>query len=151
MFWKKSSLKIPKILRETASLLTLICSGTALFRRSPQEVFCKKMFLKISQNSQKNTCARVSFLIKLQAWDFCLLKSCSCLVISQETLKFSKGFFRSKSREVLRKNGFLKNFTIFTGKHLCWSWKKIFKEIFKNIDLLRCLFRSNWEKRNMFQ
>ena len=26
------------------------------------------MFLKISQNSQKNTCARVSFLIKLQAW-----------------------------------------------------------------------------------
>ena len=27
----------------------------------------KKLFLKISQNSQENTCARVSFLIKLQA------------------------------------------------------------------------------------
>ena len=27
----------------------------------------KKVFLKISQNSQQNTCARVSFLIKLQA------------------------------------------------------------------------------------
>ena len=27
----------------------------------------KKMFLKISQNSQENTCARVSFLIKIQA------------------------------------------------------------------------------------
>ena len=26
------------------------------------------MFLKIWQNSQENTCARVSFLIKLQAW-----------------------------------------------------------------------------------
>ena len=26
----------------------------------------KKMFLKISQNSQENTCARVSFLVKLQ-------------------------------------------------------------------------------------
>ena len=26
----------------------------------------KKVFLKVSQNSQKNTCARVSFLIKLQ-------------------------------------------------------------------------------------
>ena len=26
----------------------------------------KKVFLKISQNSQQNTCARVSFLIKLQ-------------------------------------------------------------------------------------
>ena len=29
----------------------------------------KKMLLKISQNSQKNTCVRVSFLIKLQALD----------------------------------------------------------------------------------
>ena len=27
----------------------------------------KKVFLKCSQNSQENTCARVSFLIKLQA------------------------------------------------------------------------------------
>ena len=27
----------------------------------------KKMFLKILQDSQENTCARVSFLIKLQA------------------------------------------------------------------------------------
>ena len=27
----------------------------------------KKMFLEIPQNSQENTCARVSFLIKLQA------------------------------------------------------------------------------------
>ena len=27
-----------------------------------------KVFLEISQNSQENTCARVSFLIKLQAW-----------------------------------------------------------------------------------
>ena len=31
-------------------------------------VLSKKMFLKIAQNSQENTCARVSFLIKLQAW-----------------------------------------------------------------------------------
>ena len=31
-------------------------------------VLCKKVFLKISQNSQENTCAKVSFLIKLQAW-----------------------------------------------------------------------------------
>ena len=29
--------------------------------------FVKKVFLKISQNLQANTCARVSFLIKLQA------------------------------------------------------------------------------------
>ena len=30
-------------------------------------VLWKKLFLKISQNSQENTCARVSFLIKLKA------------------------------------------------------------------------------------
>ena len=29
-------------------------------------VLWKKVFLKISQNSQENNCARVSFLIKLQ-------------------------------------------------------------------------------------
>ena len=39
-----------------------------LLQKQPPEVFCKKpMFLEISQNSQENTCARVSFLIKLQA------------------------------------------------------------------------------------
>ena len=30
-------------------------------------VLCKKMLLETLQNSQENTCARVSFLIKLQA------------------------------------------------------------------------------------
>ena len=37
-------------------------------------VLWKKVFLKISKNSQKNTCARVSFLIKLQAAPATLLK-----------------------------------------------------------------------------
>ena len=32
-----------------------------------QRCSVKKMFLEISQNSQENTCARPSFLIKLQA------------------------------------------------------------------------------------
>ena len=32
-----------------------------------QKCSLKKVFLKISQNSQENTSARVSFLIKLQA------------------------------------------------------------------------------------
>ena len=42
----------------------------------------KTLFLEISQNSQENTCARVSFLTKLQAFDsdkniqtFCKLKN----------------------------------------------------------------------------
>ena len=30
-----------------------------------------EMFLKILQNSQENTCARFSYLIKLQAWGLC--------------------------------------------------------------------------------
>ena len=36
-------------------------------RSSHQRCSVKKVFLEISQNSQENTCARVSFLIKLQA------------------------------------------------------------------------------------
>ena len=39
------------------------------FQKHPPEVFYKSVFLKISQNLQKNICARVSFLIKLQASD----------------------------------------------------------------------------------
>ena len=38
----------------------------------------KKMFLEISQNSQENTCARVSFLIKWQAWKETLAQVFSC-------------------------------------------------------------------------
>ena len=34
-----------------------------------QRCSVKKVFLEILQNSQENTCARVSFLIKLQASD----------------------------------------------------------------------------------
>ena len=37
------------------------------YRSSNPEVLCKKAVLEVSQNSQKNKCARVSFLIKLQA------------------------------------------------------------------------------------
>ena len=37
------------------------------FRSSHWRCSVKKMFLEISQNSQENTCARISLLIKLQA------------------------------------------------------------------------------------
>ena len=39
-----------------------------------QRCSVKKVFLEISQNSQESTCARVSFLIKLQARPATLLK-----------------------------------------------------------------------------
>ena len=36
-----------------------------------QRCSVKKVFLEISQNSQKNTCARFSFLVKLRPWRRC--------------------------------------------------------------------------------
>ena len=39
------------------------CSSEAVTQRC----FVKKLFLEISQNSQENTCSRVSLLLKLQA------------------------------------------------------------------------------------
>ena len=56
------------------------------------------MFLRILQHSQENTCARVSFLIKLQALCFnkketlAQVFSCECCEISQNT--FFKETFR---------------------------------------------------------
>ena len=38
------------------------------YRSSQWRCSVKKLFLEISQNSQENSCARVSFLIKLQPW-----------------------------------------------------------------------------------
>ena len=38
-----------------------------LLHFSTRGVLCEKVFLELSQNSQENACARVSFLIKLQA------------------------------------------------------------------------------------
>ena len=38
------------------------------FMRSPEGVLLKKVLLKVLQNSQENTCARVSFLKKI---DYC--------------------------------------------------------------------------------
>ena len=51
------------------------------------------MFWEISQNSQENTCTRVSILIKLQAQ----VISCAC----QETLKIQSDLLTSDSEKVL--------------------------------------------------
>ena len=54
-----------------------------------------KVFLEISQNSQKNSCARVSFLIKLQASGLQLYikKATPAQVFSCEFCEFSKNTF----------------------------------------------------------
>ena len=43
----------------------LLFSQKVLSEAATRDVLLKKVFLKISQNSQKNTCTRVSFLIKV--------------------------------------------------------------------------------------
>ena len=52
-----------------------MCDLKWLCRRSRLDVFYKKVFWKISQNSQENTCVRVSFQIKVQAWGCDFVKS----------------------------------------------------------------------------
>ena len=51
----------------------------------------KKVFLEISQNSQENTCARVSFLIKLQATFF---YRTPLVAASNSIMRFKKTFFQ---------------------------------------------------------
>ena len=47
---------------------------TLIKQKQLREFFIKKVFLKISQKSQEKTCASASFLIKLQADAYNLLK-----------------------------------------------------------------------------
>ena len=63
-------------------------------RSSHQRCSMKKVFLEISQNSQENTCARVSFLIKLQPQDCNFIeKETLAQVISCEFREISKNVF----------------------------------------------------------
>ena len=55
---------------QTLKFKIKIHKNTAI-RRQPPEVFNKKGFLKISQNSLENACARVSFLKKRRLWHKC--------------------------------------------------------------------------------
>ena len=56
---------LPKIL--IWNKLTFRVSNSLNPEAVPQMRSVKKVFLEIRQNSQENTCPRVSFLIKLQA------------------------------------------------------------------------------------
>ena len=59
---------------------------------SRQRCSVKKVFLEISQNSQENTCARDSFLIKFQACNF-IKKESLAQVFSCEFCEISKDNF----------------------------------------------------------
>ena len=82
-------------------------------------MFCKKLLLNILENSQENTCARVSFLIKLQALAWNLIKK---ETLAQGFPKNFAKFVRTPSFvEQLRwlflyKVAALKNFAKFAGQ-----------------------------------
>ena len=48
-------------------LITLIEENVNVLEAVVRRCFVKQVFLEISQNSQENTCARASLLIKLKA------------------------------------------------------------------------------------
>ena len=69
-------------------------TGILQLKVATRGVLWKKLFLKISQNSQKNTSARVSFLIKLQASELQLYKKETlALVFSWEFCEIFKNTF----------------------------------------------------------
>ena len=62
-----------------------------------RSILQEKVFLEISQNSQENTCARVSFLIKLQALACNFIKKeTPTQVFSCEFYEISKNTFFTK-------------------------------------------------------
>ena len=69
-------------------------------KQPPEVFFKKKVFLEISQNSKENTCARVSFLIKLQALQLYFQKRlwhrCFCCKFSE--ISKNNFFLQSTSR-----------------------------------------------------
>ena len=66
------------------------------FRSSQQRCSAKKVFLKVSQKSKQNTCARASFLIKFQAASF-IKKDTLTQVFSCESCEIFKNtiFYRT--------------------------------------------------------
>ena len=69
-------------------------TGILQLKVATRGVMWKKLFLKISQNSQKNTSARVSFLTKLQASELQLYKKETlALVFSWEFCEIFKNTF----------------------------------------------------------
>ena len=77
-------------------------------------ILCSMVFLKISQNSRENTCARISFFNKVAGWSSTLLKKRlwhSCFPVN-----FAKFLRTPFLQKMPFKIGVLKNFAKFTRK-----------------------------------
>ena len=77
----------------------------------------KKVFLEISQNSQENTCARVSFLMKLQAEAF-IKKETLAQVFSCEFCEISKNTFSYRTPLVATSGNSTKLYRSFCTSYL---------------------------------
>ena len=70
------------------------------YRSNCRDVFCNWSVLKYFAKSQQNTCERVSFLIKLRAWDCNFIKKATLVQVF--SCKFSKIFKHTFFIEHLR-------------------------------------------------
>ena len=86
-------------------------------RSSYQRCLRRKVFLDILQNSQENTCARVSFLIS------CRPKAAEHIwATASKKIMLSVKWKMEQPPEVFYKKAILKDLAIFTGKQLYWSF-----------------------------
>ena len=100
----------------------------------------EKVFLEISQNSQENTCARVSLLIKLQVclrpeiflrkrlWHWCFPKY-SKIPFLKESLRWLLLFYQELFASKIVRNGRLSSCHVFILTYVaCWKnmyfWNK---------------------------
>ena len=126
-----------------------ILNGKLLFLCSEavaQRCSVKKVFLEISQNSQENTCARVSFLIKFQA------KTTACNFIEKETLaqvfyckfcEISQKTFSFRTPPVAASENGL-NVTVF--KYASHVWPHNMWEVFEHVSQVRISSRNNFTR-----
>ena len=98
--------------RKSSILLKLQSRTYSKFRSSHRRCSVEKMFLKTSQNSQKNPCARVSFLVKLLAQVF----SCEfCKIFKNTFFHRTPPVAASANNELLLT--YLSNMLLISGKH----------------------------------
>ena len=93
VFCKKGVLRNFAKFTEKQLCQSLFFSKVAGRKSSHRRCSVKKMFLNILQNSQEKTCARVSFLIKLQASCNFIKKETPTQVFSCEFCEISKNTF----------------------------------------------------------
>ena len=129
-------------------------------------MFCKKGFLlEISQNSQENTCAWVSFLIKLQAstcnfikkrlWHRCFPVNCARFLRTPFLREHIRGFFwisfirklKLIQRTTAGLNSQLFDFGQLHQKNhqSATRWYQVFFQ-----SLSSHIYKANWKKKDNF-